>query len=136
MLLLIIDKCDFTCGSVYPQPLTSFDPLGSLMHTNHSRDAKFPGYHRAVGHHPADLHNEPTSGQKKRRPGWVGSGADQYFARGQLGAVRVKDHPGNPFHFAGRNRIAYDGAFLPIRGTHPLVIRHSVAEKYAWNLFS
>jgi len=82
VLLLIVDKCDFTCGSVYTQPLTGFDPLGSQMHPNHSRDAKFPGHHRAVGHHPADLHNEPASGQKERCPGRVGSRANQDFARG------------------------------------------------------
>ena len=67
--------------------------LGRLVDAHHGRYAILAGHNRAVGHHPAHLHDQPASRHEQGRPGRVGSGADQNLTLGDLSAGRVEHHP-------------------------------------------
>ena len=107
-VVAVIQQNNHSPHPIHPHTLPALQPVGGFMNAHHGRDAILSRHHRAVRHHAADLHHQPTGRQEQWRPSGIGAGTDQDLARRQLRTVGAKDDVHDPFHDARRYGIAHE----------------------------
>ena len=92
------------------------DHTGRVVEADHRRDPVLAGHDRAVGHEPANLHDQRGRVDEQRRPAGISEGRDQDLAGVHDLRAGIHDHPRDAFYDPSRGADPRKGARRELGG--------------------